>query len=37
VLGRFKYGEDIAPLSAELNVPEDQVLAAIRVHTATAA
>ena len=37
VLGRFKNGEDIASLSTEFNVPEDQVLAAIRVHTATAA
>lgn len=37
VLGRFKSGEDIASLSAEFHVPEAQVLAAIRVHTATAA
>ena len=37
VLGRFKNGEDIASLSVEFRVPEAQVLAAIRVHTATAA
>ena len=37
VLGRFKNGESVASLSAEFNVPEDQVMAAIRAHTATAA
>ena len=37
VLGRFKNGEDVASLSREFLVPEEQILAAIRAHTDAAA
>ena len=37
VLGQFKAGESIETLSEEFGVPPDELLDALRVHTATAA
>jgi uncharacterized protein (DUF433 family) len=37
VLRRFKAGESLADLSEDFGVPEDQLVDALRVHTATAA